>query len=131
MKNLGKADSKIDKCHRIGKPKSEKQSTIIRFKTHSYGVADNEKRKVIKNKKLKIKLLLTKKHTKALTHAYKMVESNQHIKCAFANVYGNLKLRLNEALERSKYTYTFLSIEDLKDIFDKFGWDIPELDNEE
>ena len=60
-----------------------------------------------------------------------MVESNQHIKLVFANVYGNWRLRLNEPLERSKYAYTLHSIEDLEDMFDKSGWDIPELDNEE
>ena len=87
--------------------------------------------KIIKNRKLKVKISLTKKLTKTLTHAYKMVESNQHIKLAFADVNGNLKLRLTEPLERNKYTYTIHSIEDLEDICNKFGWDIPELDNEE
>ena len=46
-------------------------------------------------------------------------------------VNGNLKLTLNEPFERSKYTYTFHSIGDLEDNFDKFDWDIPELDNKE
>ena len=75
--------------------------------------------------------MLTKKRIKTLTHSYKMVESNQHIKLVLADISGNLKFRLNEPLERNKYTYTFHSIEDLEDIFDKFGWDIPELENEE
>ena len=59
---------------------------------------------MIKNKKLKVKLSLTKKRTKTLTHTYKMVESNQHSKFVFADVNGNLKLRLNEPLEHNKYT---------------------------
>ena len=91
-----RVDREIDKCHRLGKPKSERQSTIILFKTHSFRAVVYEKRKIIKNKKLKVKLSLTKKRTKILTHAYKMVESNQHIKLAFADVNGNLKVRLNE-----------------------------------
>ena len=135
VKNLGfdeeRVDSKINKCHRLGKPKSEKQSTIIRFKTHCFRAAVYEMEKITKNRKLKVKISLTKKHTKTLTHAYKMVESNQHIKLAFADVNGNLKLRLTEPLERNKYTYTIHSIEDLEDICNKFGWDIPELDNKE
>ena len=60
-----------------------------------------------------------------------MVESNQHIKFVFADVNGNLKLRLYEPLEHNKYTNTFHSIEDIENIFDKFGWDIPELDSKE
>ena len=60
-----------------------------------------------------------------------MVESNQHIKFVFADVNGNLKLRLNEPLEHNKYTYAFHSIEDLENIFGKFGCDVPELDNKE
>ena len=60
-----------------------------------------------------------------------MVNSNQHIKVVLADINNNLKLRLNESMERNKYTCTFHSIEDLEDIFDKFGWDIPKLDNEE
>ena len=38
-----RVDSKVDKCHRLGKPKSEKQSTIICFKTHSFRAAVYEK----------------------------------------------------------------------------------------
>ena len=114
VKNLGfyqeRVYSNIDKCHRLGKPKNEKQSTIIRFKTQSFGAVVYEKRRVIKNKKLKVKPLLTKKRTKTLTHHYKTVESNQHIKLVFADANGNLKLRLNEPLERNKYTYTLHSI---------------------
>ena len=99
------------------KPKSEKQSIIIRFKTHSFGIAVYEKQKVTKNKKLMVKLLLTKKPIKTLWHAYKMVESNQHIKFVFADFNLNFKLRLTEPLECNKYTCKFYSNEDLIDIF--------------
>lgn len=60
-----------------------------------------------------------------------MVESNHHINFVFADVNGNLKFRLDEPSESNKYTYMFYSIEDPKDIFHKFGLDIPELDNKE
>ena len=71
--------------------------------------------------------MLTKKRRKTLTHSYKEIESNQYIQYVFVDVTGKLKLRLNEHLEHSKYIYRFHSNEDLKDIFDKFGWDIMEL----
>ena len=101
------------------------QSTIIQDPI--LRVAVYEKQKIIKNKS-KVKLLLTKKNTKTLTHAHKIVESSQHIKFVFAGVNDNLKLRLNEPLEHNKYVN---STEDLKDIFDKLGWDVPQLNNEE
>ena len=38
IKNLGfeerKVNEELDKCHRLGKAKDGKQSTIIRFKSH-------------------------------------------------------------------------------------------------
>ena len=78
VKNLGFdeeiVDNEIHKCHRLGKSEREKQLTIIRFKTHCFRTAVYEKRKIIKSKKLKVKLLLTKKRTKSFTHPYKMVE---------------------------------------------------------
>ena len=59
-----------------------------------------------------------------------MVESNQQVKFVFADVIGNLKWRLNQPIEYNKYTYTFDTIVDLEDLFERFGWDIPEYDEE-
>ena len=61
-------------------------------------------------KKLKVKLSLSKKHTKTLRHAYKVVESNQHIEFAF----GNLKLRLNESFTAHNMNCS------IKDFFNKY-----------
>ena len=133
-KNLGfeanQVDNEIDKCHRLGKPNRGKQSTIIRFRTHAFRGAVYQKRKTITNNKLKVKLSLTKKRTKTLTQAYKMVESNQQVKFVFVDINGNLKLGLNQPIEHNKYTYTFDTIDDLEDLFERFGWDIPEYDEE-
>ena len=78
VKNLGFdeeiVDNEIHKCHRLGKSKRKKQLAIIRFKTHCFRTAVYENRKIIKSKKLKVKLLLTKKRTKSFAHLYKMVE---------------------------------------------------------
>ena len=123
-------DNEIDKCHHLGKPNRGKQSTIIRFRTHAFRAAVYQKRKTITNNKLKVKLSLTKKRTKTLTQAYKMVESNQQVKFVFADINGNLKLRLNQPIEHNKYTYMFDTIVDLEDLFERFGSDIPEYDEE-
>ena len=87
-----------------------------------------------RNQETKCTTFANKETQLTLTHGcvrqYKMVDSNQHINFVFADINENLKLKLNETLERSKYTHTFHSREDLEDIFDKFGWDKLELDNE-
>ena len=133
-KNLGfeanQVNNEIDKCHRLGEPNRGKQSTIIRFRTHAFRAAVYQKRKTITNNKLKVKLSLTKKRIKTLTQAYKMVESNQQVKFVFADINGNLKLRLIQPIEHNKYTYTFDTIVDLEDLFERFGWDIPKYDEE-
>ena len=133
-KNLGseanQVNNEIDKCHRLGEPNRGKQSTIIRFRTHAFRAAVYQKRKTITNNKLKVKLSLTKKRIKTLTQAYKMVESYQQVKFVFADINGNLKLRLNQPIEHNKYTYTFDTIVDLEDLFERFGWDIPKYDEE-
>ena len=114
----------------MGKPNRGKQSTIIRFRTHTFRAVVYQKRKTITNNKLKVKLSLTKKRTKTLTQAYKIVESNQQVKFVFPDINGNLKLRLNQPIEDNKCTYTFDTIVDLEDLFERFGWDIPEYDEE-
>ena len=65
--------------------------------------------------------MLTKNRTKALTQAYKMAGSNEHVNFVFADVNGNLKFRLNEPSEHNKYTYMFHASELLEKIFEKLA----------
>ena len=55
IKNLGfeerKVNEELDKCHRLGKAKDGKQSTIIRFKSHSFRGSVYASRNNIQNKK--------------------------------------------------------------------------------
>ena len=90
----------------------------------------NYSKKELFNLKRKLKCLKVPLRTKTLTQAYKMVESNQQVKFVFADINGNLKLRLNQPIEHNKYTYTFDTIVDLEDLFERFGWDIPKYDEE-
>ena len=65
IKNLGfeerKVNEELDKCHRLGKAKDGKQSTIIRFKSHSFRASVYASRNNIQNKKkLKVKIIINK-----------------------------------------------------------------------
>ena len=60
IKNLGfeerKVNEELDKCHRLGKAKDGKQSTIIRFKSHSFrGFVYASRNNIQNKKKLKVK----------------------------------------------------------------------------
>ena len=98
IKNLGfeerKVNEELDKCHRLGKAKDGKQSTIIRFKSHSFRASVYASRNNIQNKKkLKVKLSLTKRRTKIINYAHRITESVPEVKFAYADVNGNLKIR--------------------------------------
>ena len=65
IKNLGfeerKVNEELDKCHRLGKAKDGKQSTVIRFKSHSFRASVYASRNNIQNKKkLKVKIIINK-----------------------------------------------------------------------
>ena len=98
IKNLGfeerKVNEELDKCHRLGKAKDGKQSTIIRFKSHSFRASVYASRNNIQNKKkLKVKLSLTKRRTRIINYAHRITESVPEVKFAYADVNGNLKIR--------------------------------------
>ena len=132
IKNLGfeerKVNEELDKCHRLGKAKDGKQSTIIRFKSHSFRASVYASRNNIQNKKkLKVKLSLTKRRTKIINYAHRITESVPEVMFAYADVNGNLKIRLHEQRE-GKYTFPFNSIDSLHNIFRKCGWPLPNND---
>ena len=78
-------------------------------------------------KKLKLKLSLTKRRTKIINYAHRITESVPEVKFAYADVNGNLKIRLHEQRE-GKYTFPFNSIDSLHNIFRKCGWPLPNND---
>ena len=106
----------IDKCHRTEpiNTKDGTQSTIARFKTHSFRVAVNLKRRKY-NKKQKIKLFLTQRRRKTLTYGYNNLPE---IDFFYADIHGNLKFRLKNAKG------------ELLNLSEKFGWDLENFDVE-
>ena len=80
-------DSEMDKVHRVGKPKDGKQATILKFKSHSFRAKVYEKRKSIKNKKLKVRVSLTKKRSDLIKYAYSITEDKSlNLKFLFGDI---------------------------------------------
>ena len=130
IKKLGfeerKVNEELDKCHCLGKATDGKQSTIIWLKSHSFRASVYASRNNMQNKKLKVKLL-TKHRTKIINYAHRITESVPEVKFAYADLNGNLKIRLYEQ-RQGKYTFPFHSIDSLHNIFRKFGWPLPNND---
>ena len=65
--------NQIDKCHCIGAFKDDgTQSTIVRFKSHSFREKAYVSRRKCTSRNVKIKLSLTRKRRKTLTYPYKI-----------------------------------------------------------
>ena len=110
LKNLNfsekEVDIELDKCHRLGPTRDGKQSTIVRFRLHVFKENVCQKQKEIKRKKIKVKLSLTKHRTKTIKHAHQITENNAEVKFVYADMNGNLKLRLHNSIG-NKYVYKF------------------------
>ena len=104
IKNLGfeerKVNAELHKCYRLGKAKDGKQSTVTRFKSHSFRASVCASRNNVQNKKkLKVKLSLTKRRTKVINYAHRFTELVPEVKFTYVDVNGNLKIRLHEQRE--------------------------------
>ena len=123
-------ERQVNKCHRIG-PKNEDgtQATILRFKSHFFKESVYHARKKIKNRKIKIKISLTKKRRKILSYAHQATANIPNVDFLYADINGNLKLRLKENFNNKK-VFTFKSKEELHSLFEKFNWELS-VDNED
>ena len=104
--------------------KSKGRKTIHNYKIQISFISSfclcKQKQQVQNSKKLKLELSLTKRRTKIINYAHRITEPVPEVKFAYADVNGNLKIRLHEQRE-GKYTFPFNSIDSLHDIFRKFG----------
>ena len=87
----------------------------MRFKTHSSRYACLEKRKMAK--KIKIAPNLTHRRGKMLFDASKIIEEKdvKSINFVFANLHGDLQVRLTEPLE-GKHVHPFKDLQELDDL---------------
>ena len=94
--------NQTDKCHHIGLFKDDDtQSTIVRFKSHSFRQKAYVNRKKFTNCNIKIKLSLTRKRRKTLTYAYKISDKLPNVNSFYADIHSNLKLQLNEPINNN------------------------------
>ena len=106
------------------------QSTIVRFKSHSFREKAYIDRKKCNNRSIKIKLSLTRKRTKTVTYAYQISNKLPNVNFFYADIHSNLKLQLNEPIN-NKIVYPFRDKQELLNLFIKFKWNIDGLELEE
>ena len=106
-----------------------KQSTVVRFRCHAFKEKVYRKQKEIKGKEIKVKLLLTKRRTRTIKYAHQITENNAEVNFVYADMNGNLKIRLHNSIG-NKYVYEFKPKEELHELFNKFDWEIPKLHNQ-
>ena len=112
----------IDKLHRTGKIKEKNgkrmQDVIIRFKSHKARYTVYSERKKAKN--VKISANLTKRRGKLLFDATNAVRGVEKVNFCFANIHGDLNVRLEEAYN-GKHVHGFNSISELSELLIKTG----------
>ena len=109
----------IDKLHKIGKTdKNNTQNTIIKFKSHSFKEKIYFKGKAIKQRDVKIKPSLTKHRIELLKDANTLITDNHgtNFLFAYADVHGNLKIRLKDARNRREVV-RFVKEKDFNNLF--------------
>ena len=105
----------IDKLHPIGGIKGNKRKVIVRFNSHSkrYDLYRNKKKLP---SDIRVSPSLTKRRQKKLSEAIDMVSSIDSVAFVFADIHGDLKVRLNEADKNGRYVLKFNSTEHLAEI---------------
>ena len=123
-------EKQVGKCQRIG-PKDEDgtQATILKFKSHSFKELVYHSRKKIKNRKIKVKISLSKKRRKVLSYAHQATANIPNVDFPYLGINGNLKLRLKEYFNKKK-VFIFKSKEELHSLFERFNCKLP-ADNED
>ena len=110
----------IDKAHRIGPVEGDEQNIIIKFTkdstaSHIYQSRGKLKDSRANHKGVKIRTSLTKRRQNLLKYAREQAEDYEIIHFVFADVNGNLKLRLKEKV-RNRMVFSFNNKTELAEI---------------
>ena len=131
--NLPEAADEIDKVHRVGKKKDHQgkkyQNVIIRFKSHRSRYSVYRNRKQLQNG-VKMNPNLTKKRGDVLYKSSELVKDVAGIDFTFANIHGDLCVRL-AAARNGDHVFTFHSIEELRKILEESDIVLPGDEGEE
>ena len=131
--NLPEAADEIDKVHRVGKKKDHQgktcQNVIVRFKSHRsrYSVYRNRSR--LQND-IKMNPNLTKKRGSMLHDSSELVKDVAGVDFTFANIHGDLCVRLTAA-RNGDHVFTFHSIAELRKILEESDIVLPADEGEE
>ena len=124
--------STIDKMHRVGKIRTrdnkQNQDIIVRFKTHHSRYTVMKSRKDAKS--AKIRPNLTKHRNDLQYNASELVKDIESVKFVYANIHGDLILRLNEEID-GKEDFPFNSMDKLKSLLVETGCVEAEEDDDE
>ena len=113
----------FDKAHRIGKVKiingKKHQDIIVKFKSHAARYKFLNHKKSLKNNK--VHSYLTPKRSKLLFDARSVIERFDRVHFVFADIHGDLKLRLRNNPYKEKYVFDFDSIDSLNGLLKEIG----------
>ena len=117
----------VDKFHWVGLVKKDQQDMVIRFKSHSAKENFYIKRKQIRNKNIKIKPSLAPARRELLYDARDVINDYEDMKqkmtnpphFVYADVHGNLKLKMTHAIKNRLLLFKFRSINELNDLIMK------------
>ena len=79
--------------------------------------------------KTKTKLSLTQRRGQTITYAYSNANKLPEIVFFYIDIHGNLKFCFKNAVS-NKFVYSFRDKGELLNLFEKFGWDLDNIDFE-
>lgn len=117
----------VDKLHRNGPRKGTQQDIIVRFKSHEAKEAFYKHRKNIKSRQVWVKPSLSYHNSDLLSKAKELVKGitadaqtyNNPPEFVFANVHGDLQVKLAKNTRDGTMFYSFNSIPNLLEILNK------------
>lgn len=110
-------EDNFDKCHRIGPVKNGKQSSIIRFRTHSFRENLYMSRKNLDTDNIRFRVSLTSKRIELLKQANETIKESKNnvFKFAYADISGNLRVLLSKAID-NRWSYPFTNTNEFNDL---------------
>ena len=120
--NPAKLDQEFDKAHRVGVVRDGKQPIIVRFKSHSFRAqlySDRKKYQGKNNNNCKLRISLTPHRRKLLSTARNKIEGYEKIAFAYANINGDIKIRLDDTCQFEKKVVNIKSIDDVDNLLKK------------
>lgn len=128
----------VDKIHPIGKPDKGKQKRIVKFTTHNFketifkrhkNKSKNQDHRQYRKPNIKLQPSLTKRRIEMLEFAAKETEDIEQVNFVYADMHGNLKLRLHSPV-KNKYVLDFKNEDDMSRIISLLGPDTRVVDED-